>query len=57
MSRQQHSFDCLQLNERLFGCSLFYETQVLDCLLDVMGNVLYPNDVELALGLFLFHYN
>ena len=42
------------LDKRLFPCSLFYEIQVLDCLLDVMGNVLYPDDVELALGLLSF---
>jgi hypothetical protein len=27
--------------------------KVLDCLLDVLGNVLYPDNVELALGLSL----
>jgi hypothetical protein len=31
--------------------SLFYEIKVLECLLDVIGNVLYPDNVELALGL------
>ncbi|CAB4017334.1 serine threonine- kinase 36-like, partial [Paramuricea clavata] len=30
--------------------SLFYEIKVLECLLDVIGNVLYPDNVELALG-------
>ncbi|XP_028395841.1 serine/threonine-protein kinase 36-like [Dendronephthya gigantea] len=30
--------------------SLFYEVQVMECLLDLLANVLYPDNMELALG-------